>query len=238
MVDDEASPFERTLLEAGAREQPSAACRAAALSAIGLGSSVALASAGATTAGRSAAESGLGWAVSKWWLLGGGLLAAAAGGAWTLWPTETIKPPATLVLATGTSLSPSALQPASEPAPVTSIEAPEPAQALNTPRAASERRAQPAARTAGEASIQGQIDLIDRARNAVRAHQPAGALQAISEYHQRYPQGVLGQEAQLLRIEATLQQGDRATAERMFDAYEARYPSSALATRVRQMLGR
>ncbi len=236
LLDEGATALERRLLEAGAREQPSAACREAALSAIGLGTGVALASAGAAAASASAAKDGLGWALSKWWLIGGGLLAAAGSAVWAMWPAETVAPltaRAPMVEATARSLP---LQGSVGPAPVTQAEPP--TLAPSAAPAASERRPQPAARSSGDASIQGQIDLIDRARNAVRAHQPATALQAVSEYYQRYPQGVLGQEAQLLRIEAVLQQGDRATAERMFDSYEARYPNSALAARVRRLLGR
>ena len=62
-------------------------------------------------------------------------------------------------------------------------------------------------------------------------------MDALDTYRKRYPNGVLGQEAAMLRIEALLGRGDRATAQRVGEQFLKFHPKSALAPRVRLLLG-
>jgi hypothetical protein len=54
----------------------------------------------------------------------------------------------------------------------------------------------------GTASIRDEIDLLDRARSALRRGTPDLALAVIREYFARYPGGELRAEAEVVRREA------------------------------------
>jgi outer membrane protein assembly factor BamD (BamD/ComL family) len=61
-------------------------------------------------------------------------------------------------------------------------------------------------------------------------------LAALDDYQRRFPRGVLQQEAAMLRIEALLARGDKATARRLSQRFLEQYPRSALAARVKNLL--
>jgi hypothetical protein len=69
--------------------------------------------------------------------------------------------------------------------------------------------------------------MLDRARKALAAHDPAGATRAIDEYEATYPHGKLHEEASVARIEAALAQGNAASAVNLANAFEADFPASA-----------
>jgi TolA-binding protein len=58
----------------------------------------------------------------------------------------------------------------------------------------------------------------------------------LDAYVRTYPDGTLGPEAEILRIDALAQGGQRAMARLHAEAFVRRYPSSVLAARARQYL--
>ena len=72
-----------------------------------------------------------------------------------------------------------------------------------------------------------------RARDALRAGDPGGALAMLEAARARFPRGVLLQERQVLTIEALAASGDRARASRQARGFLRQFPASPLASRVR-----
>jgi len=75
--------------------------------------------------------------------------------------------------------------------------------------------------------------LVSRARDALRGGDPATALATLETARVRFPRGVLGQERQVLTIEALAASGDRTGASRKATAFLKQFPGSPLASRVR-----
>ncbi len=78
--------------------------------------------------------------------------------------------------------------------------------------------------------------LIARARDALHGGDPSGALAILDTARTRFPNGVLGQERQVLGIEALAASGDRDGAARQARSFLQKYPKSPLASRVRAFL--
>ena len=86
------------------------------------------------------------------------------------------------------------------------------------------------------ASPEAETALLGRAHHAV-ASDPALAL-ALTQQHQRvYAGGVLGQESDLIAIEALVALGRRSDASAAAARFRARYPSSAHLRRIERLLG-
>jgi hypothetical protein len=81
-----------------------------------------------------------------------------------------------------------------------------------------------------------ELAALDAARTAVAHQQPRRALALLDAYVRTYPDGTLGPEAEILRIDALAQGGQRAMARLHAEAFVRRYPSSVLAARARQYL--
>lgn len=235
LLDDGATALELTLLQAGDADGPSPQARQAALAALGLGGALLAASSpAAATAGGTAVTSGARLLAVKWWVVGA--LVTASGAAGLGYAARQSQPapvsrssavlarqPAPPVLPISAAPSP----PAADPTPSPSVASP-----LERPPAAPAR----AASSAGNPSIEEQIALVERARSAVANRKPAAALAALDEYQRRFPAGVLGQEATLLRIETLLASGDKATATRLGRRFLERYPRSPMAARVKTLI--
>lgn len=105
------------------------------------------------------------------------------------------------------------------------------------PKAAAQREADPAtAVSAPDSSLEAQL-LVD-ALNAVRRdHDPARAMTLIDFYLERYPRGVLVEEALALAVEAAVAEGPggRAVTARAA-AYRARFPSGRYRGRVEELV--
>jgi hypothetical protein len=82
------------------------------------------------------------------------------------------------------------------------------------------------------ASIAEEVKTIDRARQALAAGRARDALNQANTYIARWPSGALAIEALILRVEAELAAGDRASAERDARALIAAHPGSRYASRV------
>lgn len=77
---------------------------------------------------------------------------------------------------------------------------------------------------------------LDRARHSLAVKRPAEALAALDGYRVTWPRGALRAEAALLRVEALLRLGNRASAEREANAIIAQAPGSRYATRAAALL--
>jgi TolA-binding protein len=80
-----------------------------------------------------------------------------------------------------------------------------------------------------------EIALLDAARDAVAAHDPARALRLLDDHRQRFPDGQLTQEATYVRVKALLERGSRAEAERTARQFLEAHPESPHAKRIRAL---
>jgi hypothetical protein len=245
---DEGDPFESALLRGARAYQPDPAARAHTLAALGLAS-------GATVAvGATAAKGGLGWllrtvtgkivlSVIACGVIGGTVLVAtqyarrseraavAPAGSTTIALAERPKPPTSAPSATPvTPDTPITKSPVVASASASASQVPPPLATARPTAPSASSSAPPKADLAGEAA------LLDRARTALGAGDPAAALAALDEHRRGFPRPMLGIEAQVLRIEALARQGNGAQAKSLGEAFLARNPDSPHAARVRSLI--
>lgn len=93
-----------------------------------------------------------------------------------------------------------------------------------------------------EASAQSPLDvseevrLVDAARAALRVGDPSTCLRLLNTRQHRFPKGLLGPEAAIVRIEALHSSGERELVRAEGERFLVRHPSGPLATRVRAIL--
>ena len=87
------------------------------------------------------------------------------------------------------------------------------------------------------ASIREQTAMIDEARRQLRAGNPGGAVAELDRYHRKYKQGMFGQEAVMLRIEALSRSGNQSAARQLAQRFLASKPSSQYAKRIESLVG-
>jgi hypothetical protein len=236
-----ADAFERSLLEAGCREAPSAAVRARMRAAVGVGSALAVWSAAAEgVAGTEAMQApaavshGLwGLPLTKW--VGISIVAGvvAAGGIYVLRsPSRTAPEPTQRVPA----LQAKEPLPA-QPAPPVQAPEPQPAEtAAQQPATVARSVADSAvARRVEQGGISRELELLEKARVALASGDTARSAALLAE-HRRFPKRALGPEAQILGIQVALAQGRRAEAARRAEAFLQAQPRSPHARRVRSLL--
>lgn len=133
-------------------------------------------------------------------------------------------------------LTPAAVNDA--PAP---IDAAAPAPAIEEPAvkpsAAPIEAPRATARPADKPTLADEVAALDAARVALSSGNAAAALRALDDHDRRFPGGVLGMEATVLRIEALVARGDRASASRLGRAFLDAHPRSPHASRVRTLIG-
>lgn len=78
--------------------------------------------------------------------------------------------------------------------------------------------------------------MLGAARAALRSGDPASALEKLDAAGNRFPEGVLAQEREVLAIEALAKSGQRAAASARASAFLAAHPTSAHATKVRSFV--
>jgi len=113
------------------------------------------------------------------------------------------------------------------------------ATAQNTPRPDDARPSQgdfPASDVDAPATPETEIALLGRAHQAL-ASNPARALALTVQHRRDYPSGVLGQESELIAIEALEALGRKTEARASASSFRARYPSSAHLRRLDRLLG-
>lgn len=105
------------------------------------------------------------------------------------------------------------------------------------PRPAQAVPSQAAFETPEHSKLLRDVALLDRARSALRAGNAARALTELNRYDAERETHILDREAQLLRIEALVQSGNRKQASELARAYLAAFPGDAHETRLRALLG-
>jgi hypothetical protein len=94
----------------------------------------------------------------------------------------------------------------------------------------------PAESPAAERSIASEIEELDRAREALGTGEAKRAVDRLNRYDRAFPKGTLREEALRLRIEAVASTGDRATARTLAQRFQALYPDSTHAERLRALV--
>lgn len=114
-----------------------------------------------------------------------------------------------------------------------------------TPAVASEARApihgsgsasRPRESNAMDESLSAEIRILDVARAAVDARNPASAQRALDSYAQRFPQGHLKPEASVLRLAVLVRQGHRVAARSLATQLLASESYQAYGPRIRSLL--
>lgn len=173
---------------------------------------------------------GMASAASKWAvaaLVGAG--AVGTGYVWTrpLAPAE--RAPVASIVATTTELVASPIASAS---PSAEVVAP-PASAAPIASAEVAPRDRPAAPSASSA-VRAEIEILKEAQAAL-GQSPARALTLAAEHERSHPRGMLGQERDMLRIQALAALGKESDARARAEAFRARYPKSAYLQRLDAM---
>jgi hypothetical protein len=233
------SELEMSLLRSARSDGPSAVSRRKTLLALGLAGSAG-AAVTATTATTTAATvlggSGGAVALAKW--IAGGVIA----GLLTVGVATVVQssrgdhadddarpaPRAAIALPTASAVTRAAEAPPAVPDPPRE----EPSAAKAAPAAPSGAGAVKAA-----PSLTEEVASVDAARSALAAGDTAGALRALDDHDRRFPGGMLGPEATVVRIEALVHRGDRAAAGRLATAFLAAHPRSPHASHLRSLLG-
>jgi hypothetical protein len=163
-------------------------------------------------------------------LLGAGAVTLVAAGARDAPTTTGARVDAPLVVRSHVS-PPPAPWPTSAPMPALGpVPTPAPAP---TPTPAPAPAPTPASRPP---TLADEVALLAKAQRALEAGQTGPAFAALSAYDRLFPRGTLGQEAAVLRIEATARSGDRATARSLARSFEATYPGSPFRDRLHALL--
>ena len=92
------------------------------------------------------------------------------------------------------------------------------------------------AKVSAASSFQEQLALLEAARSALARGDSEGCLRTLDRYDERFRNGLFSDEIAVMRIEALAARGDRARARALGDAFLARSPDSAYASRVRSIL--
>jgi len=235
---------ERTLLRAGASEEPSDRSMQRAAAAIGLAVGLSTAATG-TAAATAVGKVGF-WTAFKW--VGAGVLVvggitlgahriqqanAPEGPAVSELPVQVdTSPPARVAPAPAEQAPDESADTSEEAASADEATNPKPSGKARAKRSSSEARIDPAA------SIREQTAMIDAARRQLRAGNPGGAVAELDRYHRKYKHGMFGQEAIMLRIEALSRSGNRSAARQLAKRFLASKPSSQYAKRIESLVGK
>jgi len=84
--------------------------------------------------------------------------------------------------------------------------------------------------------LKAEIALLDQARAAVHAGSPGRALSLLALYRNRHPHGALGQEADVVRIQALARSGNFDAAVSLARAFIAKHPNSPHVVRLQHLL--
>lgn len=261
LLESSQNPAARELLRAGLAERPRpSALRAAAL-AVGVSSTVVAASTTATAAPGTVtvlATPSLTMVAAKWLAVGtlSGLALAgtasvvskvASPGA-TLLTTHSVRQEGAVTQVDGRAVTPGIPATDGEESPARNgptrslpvVAAPTKPIAASKAAAPTKEPTTPAAPASASlpaaASLSREIALIDGARRSLAGGDLSGALQRLDDYMGLLRTGTLDREAQLLRIDALSQAGQRAVALSLAERYLDSYPNDPHAPRLRALL--
>ena len=96
----------------------------------------------------------------------------------------------------------------------------------------------PAARTAGSASFDDELALVEAARTALAKGDASGCLGRLDEYDRRVQKGTFEREVAVMRIEALIARGENARARSLGESFLAQNPNSPYANRIRSLVAR
>jgi hypothetical protein len=230
--------LERAVLRSAKRDVPPSGNRERFLATLGLGASVATAAAPAagTAVGAVAKASGF-TVIAKW--VGVGAVVGLVSGAVAVQMADRGEPAVQKMHSVGQSgQAVGAVTPAQVPPPApASTKAPTPVAQPELEARSSSTPVRMSPMPSARLPVDQEIAVLDRARKTLRAGEPERALGDLEEYTQRFPDGVLGPEAQVLRIEA-LAHRDPGRASALARAFLQKNPRSPLAKRVGALLNR
>lgn len=240
-----AGALEAELVGSMRDDVPSAAAKARALAAFGLGAAATAASSAtaAAVSGKAAASSVVSLA-AKWLIVGAGTTVLAVGvahragwsfdGAAHRTPAPAALPapkqaaPASVVAKhDDTESAPSSGETAASDGQVT---------APSSRSAAGVRVRSARAPSAPDVELAEEVRALDQARQAALSHDSARALRLVTAYQAKFPKGKLGPEATVLAIEALIASGQKGAAAHLARTFLQRDPSGPLAERVRTLL--
>jgi TolA-binding protein len=220
LASPDSTELERTLLRSWQGERPSADARDKTLAVLGLGG-VGIAAAGGSIAPKAIAA---GWlAIAKWMSLGVVAVTAAVGATYAIGHAHRAH-------VSGSPTQAPVIQTVLTPAKPAATQA----AVIELPEATSRVLARPAP-PVGSSLVQ-QVAAVDRARAALDAGDAARARRLVDSYEAEYPNGAVTQEAEVVRIEALVHEGNRVEADRVGKRFLSAYPKTPHAVRVRALL--
>ena len=244
LLDEGGSELERSLLRSARDDAPAPNARRKTMVALALAGGVGVTATTATSTAATALGTTGTTALLKW--IGMGVIAGLVTvGAVAVVPAQRGETQA-LVASKGNAAKAASLEAqtasAVAAAASTAVEAPAPSAAeVAAPVAEAVPSATAAPHASAKAvekpSLADEVASLDAAREALGSGNAGGALRALDDHDRRFAGGALGPEALVLRIQALVQRGDRASASRLGEAYLAAHPRSPHANRVRSLLG-
>jgi TolA-binding protein len=214
LIDEGASPFETSLISALRDERPSPELVARMQEGLGIA---------ATSGGAAATAGAFSWAK----LTVVGVVAVGLAGLGYSELRSASAPPAP-----PPSVKP---VPAKVEAPKSVAPAPVAVSELAVQNDPAPARPRPA--PSGAADLKEEIRLLDQARAAVHAGESNEALALLAKYNRRYPRGQFRQEAQVLRVAALEQAGNKKAAVELGKRFVAAHPESPHVERVERVTG-
>jgi len=176
------------------------------------------------------------WLVAKWLITGaiaGSALTALSLGVSQVRPALTASTPLA-ASATATVIARIA------PAPRVAVVTEPPASARPAAPKRAPRTRQPQSRTetatAPSSTLAAQVAMLDAARAALESRSPNEALRLAERYREAFPNGELAPEAELVAIEALVEQDARARAVQRAERFLARYPGDPHIARVKWLV--
>lgn len=230
--DADATDFERRLLDAAGREEPSRALSERMAGAIGVAMPVTGSALGDATKAGTPAASEVAAAASTGAWISGALVAAAVASAFVM--TRPAEPPST------PRRAPSRLPvvaPASPPMSASAVNDERPIPARETAPKPAPSVGSSDHRSSLPTDVAEQIALIDAARVALASGGAERALAGVRQYEARYPKGTFRPEAAAIKIEALVKQGRTDEARTLAERFLVAHGPSPLADRVARLAG-
>lgn len=225
---DGGSEVARLLLRAGSDERPSSAATGKTLIALGLGGAMTAASKSAM-AGSVAKGAGKAALVTRIFLATTLVSVVATTGA-LRWSSAFRKTLPTSAQSSAPTVAPSTR-------PMASASSAWPSSAITPASAsASASEAKVVVKTAPTTSLATELALLETAKRALSAGAVGQCLAALDRHDREHPLGAFAQEAAVIRIEALLARGDRASARALADRFLAAHPASPYALRIERLV--
>jgi len=238
LLDESPDPLSAALLRSWAERapEPGAITRAASVLGVSAAAMAPAAALGATATAATVSSHASLLVIGKWFIVG------LAGGAVVLGSAEATR----RAMSTGKQTEAVSAQVSAPPAKpsrsglpgvVVPVSEPEPASSAGSlPVRRETDLAGAASATRAVPSIRWEIAALDRARQALSAHDPAAALRSLDHLEHKGPSANFDQEAALLRIEALGALGRHTEASTLTQKYLDRYPDGPGSARMRALI--